>query len=192
MAMADVQDIITIKNRLIQTALDLASNNPWNDILLSDIADAADVAHDDMAVLFPCKSDIIVAYARNVDHQLNDEMMDAFSVSDSLHDKLFDIMMARFDILNQNRSGVVSIINGLTLDPSQGIQSLSTLCNSMNTIMDIAGIETRGWQGAIKISALSVIYFKSLREWGKDDPPDMAATMAGLDKSLGYFDKIKF
>lgn len=192
MAMAGAQDIIAIKNKLIQTALDLASKNAWNDILLSDIAMAACVAQEDMDLLFSCKSDIIAAYARNVDHQLSDEMNGAFGDSDSLHDKLFDIFMARFDILNQNRLAVISIINGLTLDPAQGIQSLSTLCNSINTIMDIAEIETHGWQGAIKISALSAIYLKSLRDWVKDDTPDMAATMAGLDKSLGYFDKIKF
>lgn len=192
MAMAGAQDIIAIKNKLIQTMLDIAADMPWNDITLYDIVAKAGIELDEIKVLFPCKSDIINAYARQVDHRLIDEMDGAFGEGESARDKLFDIIMERFDILNEHRDAIISVINGVTLDPKQGMESLSPLCSSIITIMNIANIEVDGWRGAIKISALSALYLKSLRDWVGDTSPDMAATMAGLDKSLGYFEKIKF
>ena len=191
MAMADAQDIIATKNKIIQTAFDLAAIHSWNDITLNDIAIAAELDCMKVTALFPCKSDIITAYARIVDNRLIKEMDNTFGGSESRHDKLFDIMMARYDILNENRAALISIINGLTLNPKQGMETLPALCNTITTILNIAGENSDDWRGAIKISALSIIYLKSLREWINDDTADMASTMAGLDKSLAYFDKIK-
>lgn len=59
------------------------------------------------------------------------------------------------------------------------------LCRSMTWMMEAAGIETLGLRGALKVAGLTGVYLKVLKTWTEDDSPDLAKTMAALDKDLG-------
>lgn len=190
MVMTSTQDILDAKNRLIQSALSLAGNMSWTDISINDIARDAEVDMNDLAALFHDKGDILTAYARQVDFQIEDNLEGAFGEGDTQRDKLFDIIMERFDILNENRSGVVSIVNALTLDPLSGLNALPNLCQSTMFMAKVSGMNVDGWKGALGVTALCGLYLNALRAWVKDDTSDMAATMASVDKGLGYLDKI--
>ena len=188
MAKTTVQDILELKNQVIQASLDLAADKRWGDIIMADIARHADRPLDDVLSMFNDKTDILAAYARQVDMRLCSAY--GAMTCESQRDALFDVIMERFDILNQHRAGVISIINTVTLDPKQVLFALSPLCRSMKTVADLAGIQTDGLKGMAVLTGLGAVYMKSLRDWTGDDTADMARTMAGLDKALGYFEKI--
>lgn len=191
MAKASVQDILALKNEVIQVVLEMTERQDWSDISMHDIANKIDIHADDLIALFPDKNDIIGAYARQIDSRLEMEFQGQGD-SDSQHDKLFDVFMERFDILNENKSSIISIMNSITLDPKQGIQALPFLCQSVSKMADLSGVEINGWKGALMIAGLSGVYIKTLRDWVNDKSDDMAATMASLDKNLGYLEKINF
>jgi hypothetical protein len=191
MSKASIQEIIQIKNELIQSMLDLAQTRAWNDISIEEIFENADCNKDIARALYDTKLDIFALYGRSVDLKLAENMDGAFSGDESLKDRLFDIMMERFDILNENRAAVVSILNGMTLDPKKGISAFMRSCESIEMMMNLADIDSYGWKGSARTIALSGIYLKVLRDWVSDDSADMAATMASLDKALGYYFKIK-
>ena len=52
------------------------------------------------------------------------------------------------------------------------------------------GMDVRGLGGRGQVTVLSLALVPVYWAWMRDETPDLAATMASLDKSLGHFEKI--
>lgn len=172
------------KQKAVEAALHLAETQGWQNVTLSDIAKQADI---DMATLhdyFEDRFDVLAALGRMIDRKVLENIGEGDRTL-SERDRLFDIMMERFDVLNDYRDGLTSVLNSFKTDPKQAVISLPHLGRSMSWMLEAAGIETGGVKGAIKVIGLSGIYLKTLRVWCDDESPDMGKTMAALDKNLG-------
>lgn len=178
------QDIADIKSRCIDAMLELAANRPWDGVSLYDIATQADCDPEVVTSLFTDKDAVIIAYAARIDADTAEAMGGQSLADDTPRDRLFDILMERFDLLNDNKAAVVSIVAHMSLDPKQIFETLPGLARSMKKMLQLADIETDGWQGCLRIAGLTALYLKVMRVWIKDDSVDMAATMAVLDKAL--------
>ncbi len=178
-----VTSLKPLKERAVSAALDLASRMGWDMITMTDIADKAHASLADLYDIFDDKTDILVAYGRMIDKKV----LEAYAEPDpsmNERDRLFEIFMERFDILNDNREALVSILKSFITDPKQAVISLPHLGRSMSWMLEAAGIDTSGIKGAIKVTGLTIIYLDVLRAWVKDDTRDMAKTMAALDRDL--------
>lgn len=173
-----------IKAQAVKAALALAAEKGWNDTGLSDIAEKAGIPLHALHDHFEDRFDILAAYGRMIDKKVLEAMGDSNEALPP-RDRLFDIIMERFDILNEDRESVCAILGALCLDPRQAVISLPHLGRSMSWMLEAAGIDTGGYRGALKIMGLSALYLKTLRTWKDDDSPDMAKTMAALDQNLG-------
>lgn len=171
------------KDQIIDAALAQASVLDWQFVTLRDIAQEANVPLADVREYFDDKTDILVAYGRRLDKK----MLSSFGSPDqsmSEKDLLFEILMERFDLLNDDRDALISILSSFKLSPKQAVISLPHLCRSMNWVLEAADVDTNSISGSIKIIGLTGVYLKSLKDWIKDDSADMAKTMASLDKAL--------
>lgn len=180
---------LPLKERAVAGALDLASRMGWDMITMTDIADKAHVSLAELSELFDDKTDVLVAYGRQIDRKV----LESFAEPDpsmSERDRLFDILMERFDVLEGNREAVVSILKSFTLDPKQAVISLPHLGRSMAWMLEAAGIDTNGIKGAIRVAGLTVVYLNATRHWMKDESADLAKTMAALDKSLNRAEQV--
>lgn len=165
----------------VDAALRLAAARGWEFVSMADIAEEAGITLADLARMFDGREDILAAYARRVDG----DVLAGFSGGGGSHrDDLFDILMERFDRLNNDRDAVTSIIGSFCADPKQMVIALPHLGRSMNWMLEAVGIETTGWRGAARVFGLSVIYLMALRVWKDDASADMAKVMASLDRSL--------
>lgn len=174
---------IPLKERAVSAALDLSARMGWDMVTMADIADKAHVTLAELSDVFDGKDDVLVAYGRALDKKV----LAAFVESDptmSERDRLFDILMERFDLLNEDRDAVVSILKSFLPDPKQAVISLPHLGRSMAWMLEAAGISTSGIKGAIKVAGLTIVYLNVLRHWMKDGTGDLSETMAALDKSL--------
>jgi hypothetical protein len=99
--------------------------------------------------------------------------------------------MARFDILQSHRTAVISILNSTLLNPAESLEALPIIHRSVTKIMNLAGMKTEGLKGCAYASLISVAYAKLLRDWVKDDSPDLSATMASLDKMLSTIEVLE-
>lgn len=172
------------RDRIIEAALHLAAVQGWDHCTVRDIAAEAGVDLPEFYDHFEERSDILVAYARRLDRQV----LSAFAEPDyetGPRDRLFDIIMERFDLANQDREALVSIIKSHRADPKQVIVALSHLGGSMAKMLDAAGLETTGLRGALRVAGLSAAYIWVLRSWLEDESEDLSKTMASLDKCLG-------
>ena len=102
----------------------------------------------------------------------------------STRDRLFDVLMERFDVLNDYRDGITAILRSFRFEPKDAVCAAPHLCRSMNWMLEASGVDTNGYRGAAKIVGMTGVYLKVLKVWKEDESPDMGKTMAALDKHL--------
>ena len=180
-----------IPRHLIDTALGLAAERGWRDLSLAEIAEAAKVPLGDAYRVYPSKQAILDAFSRGIDVEvLADETMEQDWESDqsSARDRLFDVLMRRFDALQPYKAGLGNLLYDEARDPPAALSGLQRLLRSMAAMLETARISSSGMNGLIRTKGLAAIYLATLRVWLKDDSPDMAKTMASLD---GYLRRVE-
>lgn len=173
---------ISVKDKMVAAMLKLASERTWEFVDFDDIAQEAGVPLHDAQEYFDGCSDILAAYGRMLDRKMLENV--SFGETESCREKIFDLLMERFDIINEDRAAILSILYGFRGDPKEAILSFPHLGKSMCRTLSAAGIETNGIFGAVKVAGLTGIYLYTLRTWKEDESPDMGKTMATLDKAL--------
>ena len=177
------------KHDLVIAALDLASELGWAYVTLNDVAEKAGISLAQLHDHFDDKGDILVALGRMIDRRVL-EAFESVSADVSTRDRLFDVLMERFDILNDYRDGVIAILHSFRFDPKDAVISCPHLCRSMTWMLEASGVETNGIKGAAKILGLTGVYLRVLKVWKDDTSPDLGKTMAALDKHLGQAERM--
>lgn len=178
------------KAQIVGAALDLAVEQGWEQTSLRDIADKAGISLTDLFDHVEDKTDILVLLGRQIDRKVIENMSPTIIEESVIRDRLFDVMMDRYDALNDHREGIVAILESFKYDPKQAVISLPHLSRSMTWMMEGAGIDTNGISGAVKVTGLTGIYVKVLKTWMEDDTPDLSKTMAALDKALERSERV--
>ncbi len=168
--------------RVVDAALRLAAERGWSAIGLADIAAAAAMSLADLYALYPSKAAILEALSRDVDRQVL-AGLDA-AAAETPRDRLFDVLMKRFDALAAYREGLAAIARDARRDPAIMLCGAGQLLRSMAAMLEAAGISSAGLAGALKTKGLAAIYLATLRDWFRDDTEDKARTMAALDGRL--------
>lgn len=179
---------IPTKEKIIRSALTLSAQMGWDMTSLREIAEESGLTLAELREYFDDKMDILVGLGRLIDRKTLEAASDPDPES-SPRERLFDVLMDRFEVMNEHRDGLLAIIDGLKSEPKQAVISLPFLCQSMNWMLEAAGIEVRGIRGIAQIAGLNALYLNVLRTWAKDESPDLSKTMAVLDKELGRAEK---
>lgn len=177
------------KDCILDVALELAANQGWRTLTLSGIAEGAGLSLSALREHVEDKADILGLLGRRIDRRALDSA-GAADLSVSARDRLFDILMERFDVLNEYRPAIVSILESFKCDPKQAVIACPHLARSMNWMLEAAGEDTQGIRGAMKVAGLTAVYIKTLRVWREDESPDLARTMAALDKDLSRAERL--
>lgn len=180
---------IPLRERAIRAALDLAAEKGWNETTLGDIAGKCKCSLSELNEVFEDRADILAAYGRQVDRRVLDAV-GAPDLDTPERDRLFDILMERFDVLGEERDSLRSILKSFCTDPKQAVITLPHLGKSMLSMLDGAGIDAAGAKGAITALGLIGVYLYTLKAWMDDDGTDLSKTMAALDRALGRAEQI--
>jgi AcrR family transcriptional regulator len=167
---------------VIETALRLAAERGWANLALADIAAAANLPLADLYASYPSKAAILAALSRDVDRQVLAGL--DISSEESTRDRLFDLIMKRFDALSPYRDGLSAVARDVGRDPLATLCGLGQLARSMALMLEAAGVSSSGLTGALRTRGLSAIYLATMRDWFRDDSTDKARTMAALDGRL--------
>lgn len=167
---------------LTEAALALASEAGWRSLSLVEVAKRAGVPLVDCYRIIPDKSALLGLLLADTDAiMLRDGAADP---ADAPRDRLFDVMMRRFDGLQARRAGMVAIVRGLPSDPVGAARLAPRLARSLAWMLQSAGFSTAGVSGALRLKVLGAVYLCALRAWVDDETADMARTMAALDRAL--------
>jgi len=168
--------------RVIEVALRLAAERGWADLALADIAAAAKMPLADLYASYPSKTAILVGLSREVDRQVLAGLEPG--AEESTRDRLFDLIMKRFDALAPHRDGLSAVARDARRDPLAALCGMGQLARSMALMLEAAGVSSSGIPGALRTRGLGAIYLATMRDWFRDDSADKARTMAALDARL--------
>ncbi|MDE0538393.1 MAG: helix-turn-helix domain containing protein [Rhodospirillales bacterium] len=172
------------RNRIITAALKLAADKPWRDVGMDDIADEANVKMDTLTREFRSKSAILAG----INSMIDGAMVKSAGKPDpeeTVRDRLFGLLMARFDAMQPNKAAILSMLRGTVgIDPRATLAGACGLAGSMRTALDAAPVNTGGRLGRLKINGLIGVYLATARIWMTDETDDLAPTMAALDRNL--------
>jgi hypothetical protein len=167
--------------------LRLAAARRWSEILLADIATEAGMSMADLRQHATSKTALLAAFGRRIDAVMLAAPVEA---DGSVKDRLFDLIMRRFDALGPHKAAIRSILADLGRDPLAAMCLVPGGMKSMAGIAEAAGVNTRLPLGPLKIKALAAVYLGTFRVWLDDESADAAKTMAALDKSLGRLEAL--
>ena len=173
---------------VMQAALALASERGWRGVSLADIAARAELPLLEVYEAFPRKTAILLRLVGSTDAAVLSQGPAAGA--DSPRDRLFDVIMRRFDALQSRRAGTVAILRDLPYDPASLLCLAARLGRSMAWMLEAAGMSSSGCSGSVKVNGLALLYLDAIRAWMNDDSPDMARTMAAVDKGLRRAEQI--
>jgi hypothetical protein len=105
-------------------------------------------------------------------------------VDEKPRDRVFDLLMRRFDALQPQRMALEALRRDLRTDPGTALALGGALLGSMRLMLEAAGITTHGFGGAIAIKLTAAAYLAAAQTWSRDESPDLAPTMAVLDRRL--------
>jgi AcrR family transcriptional regulator len=177
------------RKAIVDALMDLASRRPWSDIEIKDVAQAAHVSLAEFRDLFPSKGAVLGAFSRQIDRQVLQGTTDDLA-GEPARERVFDVMMRRFDALAPYKEALRRISRDLQYDLASLAALNQVSLNSQRFMLAAAGISTEGPLGGLKLQGAVIVYANTMRTWLDDDDPTLARTMARLDRELRRGERI--
>ncbi|HWA01658.1 MAG TPA: hypothetical protein VG841_15225 [Caulobacterales bacterium] len=170
-----------IRRDLARAALSLAATKPWRELTLAQLAVEAgrpvsDFYAGSLGEALDCVEE---AFDRAIGEDL-----DALDPTQSVRDRLFELIMRRFEAMEPHRAAVLAMEAGQERDPTLLAAAHQRHVRCARWVLALAGLEADGMTGHARAQGLGVIIGQARAAWRGDDAGDFAKTMASLDKNL--------
>jgi AcrR family transcriptional regulator len=170
-------------DRIIDAAFARIPVEGWRRLSLAAVAAEAGLPILRVYRSFPSKQAILCGFSRRIDEAVLAEPL-ATDEDERPRDRLFDLLMRRFDALRPHRPALDVLRRELIGDPVSALAAGAALARSMRWMLEAANLAAGGVRGAIAVKLTGAAYLAAMRVWQRDDSPDLAQTMAALDARL--------
>lgn len=160
--------------------LAVAGRDGWGETTLAAIAEEAGVGLGPLRARFATREAILLRFGTVVDTAVVAQP----ATGETAREKLFDVLMRRFDALQPHRAGILAVARAAPSDPCLLAVGAPAAVRSMAWMLEAAGIPAAGITGQLRAKALLALWVAAFRAWAKDESADMGATMAALDRLL--------
>ncbi len=170
-----------IRRDLARAALSLAAVGSWREVTLAKLADAASRPMSDFygASLGEAVDCVEEAFDRAIA-----DNTDELDPGQSVRDRLFELIMRRFEAMEAHRTAILAMEQGADRDPTLMAAAHQRHVRCARWVLALAGLEADGMTGQARAQGLAVIIGQARAAWRGDDAGDFAKTMASLDKNL--------
>lgn len=165
---------------LADAALELAAGRLWEEVGLAALCQTAGLAIADVALAGISRERVREALEQRLDRAMLAVVPEAGARP---RDRLFDLVMGRFDAMETHREAWTSILIGEGRDGSTLPMRTVRLARTAGWALDAAGIVTGGAESAVRKAGLTRILLAAQEAWLADGP-DLARTMRALDQGL--------
>lgn len=167
---------------ILDAWMTVIARDGWSAARIDAVAIAAGVSTGAVAAVAADRWQALRGYGRYLDHAaLTEAGADSGA---SVRDRLFTLLMERFDAAQPQRAAAIELAGAARRDPGLAAFMLLSLPVSIARIADAAGVATAGLLGPLRVQALTLSYLAAARVWVADDSADLAATMKELDTRL--------
>lgn len=167
--------------KAIPAALALAAEARWSDLTLKEIADEAGLTLANFHGLAD-KADLSAAVETHFDKAMSEG---AFEADETPRTRLFDVIMMRFEAMEDARAGTKSYLKWRDGSLSGLKSRLSGRAATARWALTCCGLDGEASLPLpVQIAALSWAIAAAERAWKLESSPDLTRTMAALDAEL--------
>jgi len=175
-----------IVSRALSAALELANTRKWQSITLIEIAAAATLPMSELHGLAD-KDTLTDALEGWADEAMSAEAID---LDETVRERLFDVIMRRFEQMETQRAGVLSLMQARDRSPARLAALLQARRTSAGWALSCAGLDNgNNAQRTARVLGIAWAIGKTERAWRKDESGDFARTMATLDAELSLIEE---
>ena len=167
--------MIDFEKNIAEKTLKILKEKTWNALSLDDV-----LKDKNKKIDIKSKFDLLKNINRYVDNKLIYEMQSL--ENSSTKDMLFEVLMARFEILQKNRKSFIKIYDNFKKRPQHFIKLLPSFLESIIVTAELSKYNVNGLRGTIRLKGLMLIYFATFFQWMDDKTPALEKTMIVLDK----------
>lgn len=172
------------KDAALDAFLGLVAGKGYGGVALRDVAAAAGLGLAELYGLFRDKPSLVAAFLARVDRTVLAGTASALDPEETVRDRLFDVMMRRYDALQPYRAAVASVHRAARRDPLLALALAPALRRSMAAMLEAAAVPADGLPGAVRQVGLLAVHDAVTRVFEADDSADLSKTMAALDGRL--------
>jgi len=171
---------------LVAAAFSLGAEAGWRKVSPAAAARHAGLNLPRARSRFACTASILKKFG-----QLADAAALTGALEDGpVRDRLFDILLRRFDFLQTYRPGVLALLRVLPACPPLALCLAELNIVSMGWLLEGAGVSSTGLRGALAKRGLLLVWAYGAKAWAQDETEDLTATMAAVDKALTRADSL--
>jgi len=170
---------------VVDAALALAQRMPWQEVRLNDIAAEAGLDLAGLRKLVASKAHILALFSRRIDAMLL-QALAGETLEGEAHDRLFDVIMRRLEIMQPWRPALKSILAAGPDDPIAVAAGALNAMDRQRWLLEAAGVDMPrdALAQGVRLAGLAFVQQRVMRVWVDDDDPGLARTMAALDRAL--------
>jgi ubiquinone biosynthesis protein COQ9 len=165
---------------LVTAAFRLAGEQGWSKVNVAVAARDAGLSLAEARERFPSRGAILLRFGRLADQAALTET----ATDGPVRDRLFDLLMRRFDLLQTHRAGVEALLRTLPTDPATALLLACATRRSMRWMLQAAGVTATGLRGDLQAKGLMAVWLWAVRAWERDHSDDLSGTMAAVDNAL--------
>ncbi len=158
-------------DRATAALLKLAGERDWRDIGLRAIAEEAGIELGDLYRLATSRESLLGALSARFDQAA---LETAKTKSEDVHDRLFDAVMARVEVMEPHRAALTDIVRAGT-----PLAVAGHLPKTARAILEAAGVVAT----PLRVVAMTAVWARTVQVW-RDDEGALNRTMAEIDKRL--------
>ncbi|UFN50887.1 TetR family transcriptional regulator [Roseomonas sp. OT10] len=160
----------------------VVAEHGWHGVSFRRVAQGSGRTLEALRARYASPMGLLREHTRAVDRQVLAGTLDG--QGGSVRDRLFDLLMRRFDALQPNRAGILRLRSDMRRDPLLALALWPQLLASMAWMLEGAEVDTAGPKGLLRVKGLAAVWLAAAQAWAKDESPDLGQTMAALDKAL--------
>jgi AcrR family transcriptional regulator len=172
---------ISPRDQAIDALMVLLAERRYHEIGLHDIATHAGLSLSGLRAAFPGKMAILAAFNERIDLAV---LAAGPAEGDSERDRLFDVLMRRFDALAPYRPALKKLARSAQTHPALACATAFAADRSMSWMLAAAGIRHDGFLGRVAKSGAGMVFAEAMATWVDGEDPDSEKTMAALDRAL--------
>ena len=168
----------------LEAFLALVAEKGYGGVTLRDVGAASGQGVAELYRLYRDKPALVRAFLRRVDAAVLAGTASTLDSEETARDRLFDVMMRRYDALRPHRAAVAAVRRAATRDPALALELAPALRRSMAAMLEAAAVPSDGLPGLLRLGGLLALHHAVSRVFETDETADLSKTMAALDSRL--------
>lgn len=162
----------------------LVADRGYAGVSLRDVAQESGLAFAELYRRYRDKPALVAAFMARIDEEVLAGTPRENDPEETARDRLFDVMMRRYDALKPHRGYLRQLRQLASRDPILALSLAPAMRRSAAAMLEAAALPSDGLAGAVQQSGLIALHAAVLRVFQADETGDLSKTMAALDSRL--------